>query len=620
MKRLSLKIIILSLGISLLLSASFGAITVITATGRGESGLILMENIQRQEFDRQAHDLVQTAVSMLYSIYKKSEIEEISFYQAKAQGASLLRELRYGNDNYFWADTTEGLNLVYAGRSEEGTNRLDAVDQKGNKYIRELIEKGSQEGGGFTNYWFPKLKDSAPVPKRSYTLLFKPFGWVIGTGNYLDEIEAQIASRRSELAKQSRQVMILMLAMNAGFFLLSGLIAFFVGQRISKPIKQVAEALADISRGEGDLSRSIEVRTKDETGLVSTYFNEFTQKLNTIIVKVRSSSQKLSETGEDLMANSAETASAVNQISSNIENINRRVISQAAGVNEAMSTVQQILKNIESLNSLIENQAASVTESSAAIEEMVSNIGSVAKNVEHANAHFVKLSTASDNGKKRITDVIARISEIEKQSTTLSEANTIITGIAAQTNLLAMNAAIEAAHAGDAGRGFSVVSDEIRKMAEDAAAQSKKVSKDIKKIKESIQKVVTSSKEAEKAFDDTLSLVKTVDSLENEIKNSIVEQNAGSRQILQAITQINGVTAKVKDSSSEMAEGSKQILSSVGSLIQVTEEIRQGMGEIASGMGEINKATVSISDMGNRNKTYIGEVAQEVSRFKVRES
>ncbi len=620
MKRLSLKIIILSLGISLLLSASFGAITVITATGRGESGLILMESIQRQEFDRQAHDLVQAAVSMLEAIYKKSEIEEISFYQAKAQGASLLRELRYGNDNYFWADTTEGLNIVYAGRSEEGMNRIDAVDQKGTKYIRELIEKGSQEGGGFTSYWFPKLKDSAPVPKRSYTLLFKPFGWVIGTGNYLDEIEMQIASRRKELAEQSRQVMILMLAMNAGFLFLSGLIAFFVGQRISKPIRLVADALADISRGEGDLSRSIEVRTKDETGLVSTYFNEFTQKLSAIILKVRSSSEKLSETGEDLMANSTETASAVNQISSNIESINRRVISQAAGVSETMSTVQQILKNIDSLNSLIENQSASVTESSAAIEEMVSNIGSVTKNVEHASAHFVKLSTASDNGKKRITDVIARISEIEKQSTTLSEANTIITGIAAQTNLLAMNAAIEAAHAGDAGRGFSVVSDEIRKMAEDAAAQSKKVSKDIKKIKESIQKVVASSKEAEKAFDDTLSLVKTVDSLENEIKNSVVEQNAGSRQILQAITQINGVTAKVRDSSSEMSEGSKQILSSVGSLIQVTEEIRQGMGEIASGMGEINKATVSISDMGNRNKAYIGEVAQEVSRFKVREA
>jgi methyl-accepting chemotaxis protein len=620
MKRLSLKIIILSICISLLLSASFGAITIITAAGRSESGLTLLESSQRTDFDRQARDLVHTAISMLEALYKKSEIGEITFYQAKVLGASLLRELRYAGNNYFWADTTEGLNIVYAGRPEEGTNRLDAVDQKGTKYIKEMIEKASQEGGGYTTYWFPKLDSTTEIPMRSYTILYKPFGWVVGTGNYLDDIETQIENRKRELAVQSRQVMILMLAMNAGFFFLSGLIAFFVGQRISKPIREVAEALADISRGEGDLSRSIEVRTKDETGQVSRYFNEFTEKLSAIISKISSSSQKLSETGEDLMANSTETAAAVNQISSNITSINQRIISQAAGVNETMGTVQQILKNIDSLNALIENQASSVTESSAAIEEMVSNIGSVAKNVEHANALFNKLSLASDNGKNRINEVIERISEIEKQSNTLSEANSIITGIATQTNLLAMNAAIEAAHAGEAGRGFSVVSDEIRKLAEDAAAQSKKVSSDIKKIKEAIKKVVLSTKEAEKAFDDTLTLVRTVDSLENEIRNSVVEQNTGSRQILEALTQINGVTTKVKDGSSEMSGGSKQILASVGSLIQVTEEIRQGMGEIASGIGEINKAAVSISDMGNRNKEHIREVNKEVSRFKVRES
>lgn len=619
MTHIASKIIALSAGIALAISIGFGVLIIRATDQSDSSGLQILESTMREDYDNTIRAQVVHAISTLQSLYDMSQKGDLSEAQARQIGAQLLRTAQYGKDSYFWADTYEGLNIVYLGRTDsEGHNRFDSVDKKGNHYIRDIIAHGQEAGGGFTDYWFPKKDGPDAFPKRSYSLEFKPFGWVIGTGNYIDDIGSAIETKRSELELQAAHLKVIFGLFILALFLISGGLSFIFGKRLAEPIQRLADALHEIAQGEGDLDQTLIIRTRDETGVISREFNLFTEKLNAIIVSIRSSTGLLSEIGHDLSSNAVETASAVYQITSNIESMNQLIQNQSASVLETSATMTQISGNIANLTELIERQSASLSHSSAAIEEMVSNIASVASNIDLVSERFDRLLSAADNGKIKLNDVNLRIAEIETMSQTLRGANAMIASIAAQTNLLAMNAAIEAAHAGDAGRGFSVVADEIRKLAENASGQSRSVAGNVKNILASIEKAVAASHEAELAFDQTRTMIKEVDELESTVKLSMVEQNEGSQQILQTLMEINAITGKVRDGSAEMNSGSQQVAQEMNRLAAQTQEIRSGMTEIAAGTNEINQALNSISDLGLRNKEQVESVQRETERFKIR--
>jgi methyl-accepting chemotaxis protein len=397
----------------------------------------------------------------------------------------------------------------------------------------------------------------------------------------------------------------------------SSLLSFFLASRIAKPITAMQRSLDDIASGSGDLTARLAIDSQDEVGQTSAAFNDFVEKLDAIMKSVRGATLHLADIGGGLASNLIETASAVNQISANVASMRERVVNQGAGVTETAASVDQISANLEALNRRIEEQASSVTQSSAAIEEMVANIRSMSRNVDRVEKEFQELIRTSDDGKARIKEVSDRIVAVDRQSASLMEANAVISAIAAQTNLLAMNAAIEAAHAGDAGRGFSVVADEIRKLAESAALQSKQVKTNINAIRADIEKVVTDSQVAEAAFDNTLGMIRRIDNLESELKSAMAEQEEGSNQILEALTAINTVTSEVRIGSNEMTASSSAIKAEMTNLLGETQLIRQGMEEITIGTVEINKTLNEISDLGAKNKEYIDAVMGETGRFKL---
>jgi methyl-accepting chemotaxis protein len=400
-------------------------------------------------------------------------------------------------------------------------------------------------------------------------------------------------------------------------FFLSIISSVLISRSITKPLVQTITILKDISEGEGDLTRKIEVKSHDEVSDMATYFNLTFDKIRNLVALVRSQSNSLLILGENLSSNMTETATAINEITANIQSIKNQTLSQSASVTETSATMEQISKGIDKLNQLILDQSANVTESSSAIEEMMANIGSVTTTLVKNSENIKQLTFSSEAGRKVLDIITLAIKDVAKESDGLMEIGQIIQNIASQTNLLSMNAAIEAAHAGDSGRGFAVVAYEIRKLAESSSTQTKTIGTVLKRIKDSIAKIIIYSEDVATNFNTIENEVKIVTEQEDGIRRAMEEQNEGSKQVLEAITILNDITQKVQASSIEMLTGSKQVSKEAVNMNMITQEITGGMNEMASGAEQMTVAVNAVNELSLENKVSIDSLINEVNKFKI---
>ena len=384
-----------------------------------------------------------------------------------------------------------------------------------------------------------------------------------------------------------------------------------------KPLKVVQESIHEIASGEADLTQQILVKSNNEIGALGDGFNAFMEKLRTIIGGVKDSEEMLGDVNMGLQQRIEANGNSIEAIIADLNDIGAHVQNQADSVSQTVSAVEEISKNIESLEKMIETQSSGVVEASAAVEEMIGNISSVNNSVGYMASSFDSLAQNTEEGIQRQNDVNTRIHSIEDQSKALQAANKTISDIASQTNLLAMNAAIEAAHAGEAGKGFSVVADEIRKLSETSSAQSKTIREELKKIEASINDVVNVSQASTEAFVSVSNSINQTQQLVLQIKGAMEEQQEGSKQIGAALKLMNDNTSEVRAASHEMAEGNKAILDEIDHLRTTTGEIRDSMDKISQSTGEIRESSNALADIANSVEAAVGQIGGQINLFTV---
>ncbi|MCL2810149.1 MAG: methyl-accepting chemotaxis protein [Treponema sp.] len=409
-----------------------------------------------------------------------------------------------------------------------------------------------------------------------------------------------------------QQVVTGLIAITIGIILL-----MFIIRMIFKPIKEINFILKEISQGDGDLTKRITNVKQNEIGELARSFNLTLDKISNLIISIKRGTGVLADTGTELATNMDETAAAINEITANIRSIQTRIMNQSASVSETHATMEQVVTNINKLNEQVGDQGHYVSQASSAIEQMVANTRSVTDTLIKNGENVRDLKEASEAGHSGLLEVAADIKKIARESEGLLAINSVMENISSQTNLLSMNAAIEAAHAGEAGKGFAVVAGEIRKLAESSSDQSKTISSVLKKIKGSIDKITRSTENVMDRFNIIDTNVKTVTEQEDIIRNAMEEQQAGSKQVLEGVGNVTEITRKVQSGSTEMLNGSKEVINESTNLERLTQEITGGMNEMTAGADQITVAVGRVSDISNKNRENIEQLVKEVLRFKV---
>ena len=403
------------------------------------------------------------------------------------------------------------------------------------------------------------------------------------------------------------------------FFIVLSLLLTLLGKKLTdEQLRALTGRVSELTeKGAADLSTSIELLDFDEVGKVAAGFNAYIRYLRTMVVEIKESMNLLSTATAGVQERIDSVQNQMASITGAITNINTQSAEENDAVDQAQHSIEEINARSGELRNALDLQSSSITETSAGVEEMVSIIASVTANLEKAGSVYGDLQKRVDAGKQTLDSTNSLIRDAADKSGLMVEANRIISGIAAQTNLLAMNAAIEAAHAGEYGAGFSVVADEIRKLAEQSARQSRDIGIKLKEIKDSIDSAVQSAGGAASEFDTILELTERASLLEAESREAMIEQRKGSDEMLKALTIMHDASRNVDENNSHMNNAMQGVQTNMDSLTELSRATKRELDSIAGDIVNIKEDLENVAGLITQTTEGAGSVTGQLSRFTV---
>ena len=583
-----------------------------------------MQNIKAERmkgYDDSVKFQIQSVISLLNSLYEQEQAGILTKKEAQDTAINIIKKIRYGDDNsgYFWIDNTDYILVAHPILPQnEGQNRLGLKDKNGISIIQEILKVvNNNPKGGFSEFYFTKSDGVTVAPKRTYSMKFEPWNWIISSGNYYDDINAELAIVEKGEKQQVGKVYLYMLITLVIIFVFSIISSFFFATRFSKPIENTVGVLQKMT--EGNLSVKINETGKDRTeiGKMQNNVNAFASEMRNMICATKENIFSLNQVAEKLNKNSEDISCEIAQISNNSVELTSQAKLQHNSVSETVSSIDQMNSIVEELSNQISEQNDALSQSSAAVEEMISNISSITENVDKFGNSFKKLASDSESGKTTIENVIRLVDAVSEESAKLFDMNKIIESVAAQTNLLAMNAAIEAAHAGEAGKGFAVVAEEIRKLSESSTEQSHSIKKALSDVIDNIKNVTAAANNAGSMFGEIVNQISTDDALITEIRSSMEEQNVGSRQIVDALSNIKDTTSVIINHSKQMNGQIENVAIQAQSLEGATNNLQTKIEEIAKSTEVINEHTEEFKKMANENREFGEKLSEQTEKYTV---
>ncbi|HPF06364.1 MAG TPA: methyl-accepting chemotaxis protein [Spirochaetota bacterium] len=528
MKSLRLKIIILTLGTGLGVLLFIISICIFAINRNSSQLLKLNEDIIFSDYDKNIKNQVENVISLIESVRKYQIANNLSEQQGKILARELVRDLRYDKVNYFWIDDFDGINILLPpSPGGEGKSRINLKDVKGKEMIKELIANGRLPEGGYTDYWFPRPGEKEASRKRGYTKSFDAFKWVVGTGNYVDDMDKVVAQQKAANSRYIRTLFFILTAVGGAISVIVIIISVFFGNSLSHPVVESAKVANKLA--EGDLTGRIDIKyekRRDEVGTLVKSINAAIEKLEKMITSIAAAMQSLYY--------------ATDQINQGNQNLSQRTTEQASALEEIAST----------------------------IEETTATITQNTDNARHANSTSMASYEFAEKGGDLVNAAVTSINEISDSSKKIGEIISVINEIAFQTNLLALNAAVEAARAGEQGRGFAVVAGEVRNLAQRSGAAAKEIGE---LIRESIEKIDRGTEQANRsgdAIDEIIKSVKNVTQLISEITAASDEQKSGIDQINTAVMELDNMTQQNAALVEETASASEEMASQAMNLME----------------------------------------------------
>jgi methyl-accepting chemotaxis protein len=415
----------------------------------------------------------------------------------------------------------------------------------------------------------------------------------------------------------SQQMNILLLFMLVFGIIVAVILATLLARSIARPIHLAATGFRHLAEGDADLTRSLGLTRRDEIGLLAADFDAFLNRLRTIVTTMQESQEELRRMADGLEQEENNNRQRVEALIHGIGNAAKRTAEIGDSAVESSSVAEQIARNLTALDKAISTQAASVSQASAAVEEMAGTIGSVFRSTERLAEDFQELSKAAEDARGNRRQSNQLLDNIKSRSVTLLQANQSILDIAAKTNLLAMNAAIEAAHAGSAGRGFAVVAEEIRKLAEGASSQADMIGRDITLVQQTIDAMLTASESLNASLDRVDSKIGGTRTVVQEVRGAMSEQQTGADQMLQALASLQQLTAEVQTGSQEMNAGNQTLVAEAIRLKDSARATRSHLDAMEAETEGIRSSAHGLAQLVGGIRESVGRMDESVGRFKV---